>query len=110
MTYMSELGIIDEILNFLDYAISNDVSKDNVLFVVDALLEHYEKLPNGPLEIRLIHIDNIIDNIIDDSGLSSDELASKCYCCDLTLHDVLGEFSLLSPVGLEDLRLDIELI
>ena len=106
MTYSSKLKDLNELVNCVDYAIVNDVNKDSILFVVDGLLEHYAKLSNGTLQIRLIPVDNIID----DSGLSSDELALDCDCGDVTLYDVLEEFSSLSPETLDSLRLRIELI
>jgi hypothetical protein len=106
MAYSNKLKDFNELLNCVDYAMINDIAKDKISAVVDGLVDHYAKLRNGSSQMQLVPIMNIID----DSGLSSDQLDMQCDCDDVTLYDVLEEFSSLTYNTLDGLSSYLKLI
>jgi hypothetical protein len=64
--------IFNELLYCVDYAIVNDVDKDSILCIVDALLDFYRR--GFQCDVTA---DRQAHKYIEDSGLSSDELETK---------------------------------
>ena len=109
MTYSSKLKDLNELLNCVDYAIVNDIDKDSILCIVDALLDYHvvgHTRPIGQHGIPSVQIYKFIEA----SGLSSDKLDMQCDCDDVTLFDVLEQFGSLSHNTLNEMRLRIEVI
>jgi hypothetical protein len=105
MTYSNKLKDQNELLYCVDYAIVNDVDKDSILCIVDALLNFYRRCSQ-----RDVTAEGQVHKYIEDSGLSSDELDMQCDCDDVTLFDVLEQFGSLSYNTLNEIRSRIEVI
>ena len=105
MTYSNKLNDPFEILGCIDYAIVNDVDKDNILCIVDALLDYYRRgLQRGVTPRK------DINKYIKDSGLGPYELGMQCGCDEVTLHDALEGLASLTYNLLYEMRSRVELI
>ena len=109
MTYSNKLKDPCELLYCVDYAIANDVDKDRILCIVDALLHYHAGFRDRGIDPEESP-KSVVHELIDLSDLSSEQLSMQCDCDDVTLFDVLEQFGSLSYIMLDGLRSYIEII
>ena len=109
MTYSNKLKDFDELLNCVDYAIVNDVDKDSILCIVDALLHYYAGFYDRGIDPEE-SAKSVIYEFIECSNISSEQLSMQCDYDDVTLFDVIEQFGSLSYSTLDGLRSYIEVI
>jgi len=109
MTYSNKLKDPNELLYCVDYAIANDVDKDRILCIVDALLHYHAGFRDRGIDPEESP-KSVVHELIDLSDLSSEQLSMQCDCDDVTLFDVLEHFGSLTYNILNEMRLHIEVI